>query len=282
MIDRLAIVGLGLLGGSAAAGARRRGLAREIVAVGRRAEALAGALKDGVVDRATTDLAEGVREADFILLATPVATLEALLPEVWHAARAEAIVTDVGSTKRAIVATAEKLARSRPLAFVGAHPMAGSEQSGYAAAQPGLFDGATVILTPTERTDPAAIKRVSEFWEALGSRVVALDPDAHDRVVAAISHLPHLVAFALVETVARLDPSALGLSGQGFKDATRIAGSDPRLWRDVFITNRRALAESLAIFRAVLDDLERPVAAGDAAGLEATLARVRAIRQSLK
>jgi len=281
MLRRLAVVGLGLLGGSAAKAARTRGLVREIVAVGRRAERLAPALDDGVVDRATADLVEGVREADFVLLATPVATLEALLSEVWQVAEADAILSDVGSTKSAIVNVAERLTCSRALAFVGGHPMAGSEQGGYAGARPDLFDGATVILTPTERTDPHAVKRVSEFWEALGGRVVTLDPEVHDRVVAAVSHLPHLVAFALVDAAARVDPAAFGFSGRGFADTTRIAASDPQVWRDIFLSNREALSESVAAFRSALEDLERLIAVRDATGLEATLARIRRIRCAL-
>jgi prephenate dehydrogenase len=278
MIRRLTVVGLGLVGGSAAMAARARGLARQIVAVGRQAERLAPALADRVVDHATTDLAEGVRKADFVLLATPVATLEALLPELWQVAEPDAIVSDVGSTKGAIVRTAERLASSRPLAFVGGHPMAGSEQNGYAGARADLFVGATVILTPTELTDPLAVKQASEFWEAVGSRVIHLPPDVHDRLVAAVSHLPHLVAFALVDAVTRLDPAALGVAGQGFADTTRIAASDPRIWRDIFFANREALAETVSAFRSALDDLERLINAGDLAGLEAALARIHAIR----
>lgn len=282
MIRRLAVVGLGLLGGSAAMAVRRRGLAREIVAVGRRAEGMAAALDAGIVDHATVDLAEGVREADFILLATPVTTLEALLAEVWHVAEVDAVLSDVGSTKGAIVSAAERLARSRALAFVGGHPMAGSEQSGYARASPDLFAGATVILTPTDHTDLHAVKRVSEFWEAVGSRVVTLTPQVHDRVVAAVSHLPHLVAVALVDAASRLDPTALGFAGRGFADTTRIAAADPQVWQEIFLTNREALTESLAVFRSALEDLDRRIAAHDARGLEATLARIRTIRQGLR
>lgn len=281
MIRRLVVIGLGVLGGSAALAVRRRGVAREIVAVGRRPEQLARAVADGVVDRATVDPGEGARGAEVILLATPVATIEALLPEVWRAADPDSVITDVGSTKARIVSTAEGLARARPLAFVGGHPMAGSEQSGYTEARADLFVGATVILTPTESSDPRAVKRVSEFWQALGGRVVILDPEVHDQVVAVVSHLPHLVAFALVEAVLRCEPAALGFSGRGFADSTRIAASDPHVWRDIFLSNREALAQSVAAFRAALADLERLIAAGDASALEAALARIRAVRQTL-
>ncbi|MFQ5896724.1 MAG: prephenate dehydrogenase [Candidatus Methylomirabilia bacterium] len=282
MIQRLVVVGLGLLGGSVAKAARERELAREIVAVGRRAHRLTPALRDGIVDRATADLADGVDGADFVLLALPVATLEALLPEVWTLAPQEAVLTDVGSTKAAIVRTAERLGRSHPRAFVGGHPMAGSEKSGYAAARVDLFAGATVILTPTELTDPRAVKCVGGFWEALGARVATLDPDLHDRVVAAVSHLPHLLAFALVDAVAGVEPAAMGFAARGFKDTTRIAASEPQLWREIFLSNRSAMAETLAAFRAALGRLEQLISAGDATGLDRELARIRAIREVIR
>lgn len=282
MIRRLAVVGLGLLGGSVAKAARQRGLAREVVAVGRRIESLAPARAEGVVDRVTTDLAQGLAAADFVILATPVATIEALIPKVWQAADDGATLTDVGSTKGAIVRCAERLAADRPLAFVGSHPMAGSELSGYEAARADLFEEALVIVTPTDRTDPAAVKRVSEFWEALGARVISMAPDYHDRAVAAASHLPHLVAYALVEAAARLDPAEFDVAARGFKDATRLAASDPRVWREIFLTNREALAEAVAGFRASLAALERLIAAEDAATLERELDRIRELRGRLE
>lgn len=281
MIRRLSLVGLGLLGGSVAKAARAEGLAEEIVAVGRHPERLEPALRDGVVDRVSTRIEEGVAGADFCLLATPVATLTALLPPVWRALPDEAVLTDVGSTKAGIVEAALALARVRPLAFVGGHPMAGSEQSGYQVSRADLFRGATVILTPTEQSDPPAVKRVSGFWEALGGRVVLLDPVAHDRATAAISHLPHLVADALVDAVLGMDPRFLDVAGRGFRDTTRIAASDPRVWREIFQENRGALAEALQTFLASLDRLDRLIAGGDAAAIEGELDRIRRARESL-
>jgi prephenate dehydrogenase len=187
----------------------------------------------------------------------------------------------VGSTKAGIVEAAEALAREhRPLAFVGSHPMAGSEQSGYAVSRRDLFRGATVILTPTERTDSHAVKRVGAFWEALGARLVTLDPVTHDRATAAVSHLPHLVADALVDAVTRMDPRFLEIAGRGFKDTTRIAASDPQMWREIFQENRRGLAEALGAFRAALEELERLIDAGDASAIEAALDRIRRVRES--
>lgn len=281
MIRRLSLVGLGLLGGSVAKAARSEGLADEIVAVGRERERLEPALRDGVVDRISTRLEEGVAGSDFCLLATPVATLTALLPAVWPALPADAVLTDVGSTKASIVEAAEALGRARPLAFVGSHPMAGSEQSGYRVSRRDLFRGATVILTPTERTDSHAVKRVGAFWEALGGRLVILDPVTHDRATAAISHLPHLVADALVDAVVRMDPRFFEVAGRGFRDTTRIAASDARVWREIFQENRAGLAEALTSFRAALDELERLLAVGDVTAIEEALDRIRRTREAV-
>jgi prephenate dehydrogenase len=282
VIDRLAIVGVGLLGGSVAKAVRAQGLAREIVGVGRDLTRLAPAVSDGALDRATTDIAEGVAGADRVLLAAPVLVNETLLGRVWPAAAPGAVLTDVGSTKRGIVAAAERLATSRPdVHFVGSHPMAGSEKAGYAVARVDLFRGATVVVTPTESTDAATAKGVSEFWAALGARVVALDAATHDRAVAAISHLPHVAAWALVDAVARFEPDALQIAARGFKDTTRIAASDPDVWREILVDNREAVRASLVAYRAALDDLERLVAADDGAALTAYLARVKTLRERL-
>jgi prephenate dehydrogenase len=281
VIRRLAIVGLGLLGGSAAKAARARGLAAEIVAMGRRREPLEAARRDGAVDHITGDVAEAVAGADLVLVATPVTTAEGLLPAVWAAADDRALITDVGSTKVAIVEAAARLGRTRPLGFVGSHPMAGSHQSGYGAARADLFQGATVVLTPTEHTPAAITERAEAFWVALGGTTTRLDPASHDRAVAAISHLPHLVADALVDTVIRTDPGALRLAAGGFRDTTRIAAAAPRMWREIFLDNRAALAETLAVLRKSLDHLEGLIAAGDGEALERELERIREVRERL-
>ncbi|HEV8227299.1 MAG TPA: prephenate dehydrogenase/arogenate dehydrogenase family protein [Methylomirabilota bacterium] len=281
MIGRLSIVGLGLLGGSVAKAARAASLAQEIVGVGRNPKSLEPALRARSVDRITTDLSEGVSGADMIVLATPVATLEGQLPAVWQAASSHALLTDVGSTKAAIVKTAEALGASRPLSFVGSHPMAGSNLSGFSVARADLFSGATVILTPTDRTPSEAVKRVTEFWEAMGGRVTVMDPATHDRAVAAISHLPHLVVDALVAAVVDMDPRFLDVAGRGFKDTTRIAASDPAVWREIFQENREALGEALAAFRGALGRLEGILAAGDDAAIESALEAIRKTRAEL-
>ena len=282
MIERLAIAGVGLLGGSVAKAVRVHALAREIVGIGRDLARLGPAVSDGTLDRVTTDLAGGVAGADRILLAAPVLANETLLPRVWQAASAGAVLTDVGSTKGGIVAAADRLAAGRPeVLFVGSHPMAGSEKSGYAAARVDLFEGATVVVTPSESSDASAAKGVGEFWAALGARVVVLDPATHDRAVAAISHLPHVAAWALVDAVARFEPDALAIAARGFKDTTRIAASDPEVWREILLDNREAVRGSLAAFRGALDDIEAMIASGDGVALTAFLARMKTARERL-
>ena len=282
MIRELAIVGVGLLGGSVAKAARLGGLARRIVGVGRDPERLRPAVDDGTLDTAVTDLEAGVREADVILLAAPVLAIEGLLERVWGAAANGALITDVGSTKRNIVRMAERLAVTRPLAFVGSHPLAGSEQAGYRVARADLFRGATVVVTPTEKTELAALKTTTGLWEALGARVTSLDPETHDRTVAAISHLPHLIACALVDGAGRVEPGALEFAARGFRDTTRIAGGDPDMWTEIFLANRDALTAGIEAFRQALGDLQRVIDSGRADALRAELARIKAIREQLR
>jgi prephenate dehydrogenase len=282
VIRQLSIVGVGLLGGSVAKAARSGGLARRIVGVGRDPERLRPAVDDGTLDTAVTDLEAGVREADVILLAAPVLAIEGLLERVWGAAANDALITDVGSTKRNIVRAAERLAATRPLGFVGSHPLAGSEQAGYRVARADLFRGATVVVTPTEKTELAALKTTTELWEALGARVTSLDPETHDRTVAAISHLPHLIACALVDGAGRVEPGALELAARGFRDTTRIAGGDPDMWTEIFLANRDALTAGIEAFRQALGDLQRVIDAGHADALRAELARIKAIREQLR
>jgi prephenate dehydrogenase len=282
VIRQLAIVGVGLLGGSVAKAARSGGLARRIVGVGRDPDRLRPAVDDGTLDVAVTDLDAGVREADVVLLAAPVLAIEGLLERVWRAAPDGALVTDVGSTKRNIVRAAERLAATRSLAFVGSHPLAGSEQAGYRVARADLFRSATVVVTPTEKTELAALKKTTELWEALGARVTALDPETHDRTVAAISHLPHLIACALVDGAGRVEPAALELAARGFRDTTRIAAGDPDMWTEIFLANRDALTAGIEVFREALADLQRVIDAGRVEPLRAELARIKAIRERLR
>lgn len=281
MIRRLAVIGVGLLGGSVAKAARAQGAAREVVGIGRDLARLRAAVTDGALDHATTDLAEGLRDADFVVLGAPVRAIEDLLERMWPALPAEAVVTDVGSSKAAIVRKADALARRVPRTFVGSHPMAGSEKSGYDVARADLFSGALVVVTPSGATDTRAVKAVTGFWEHLGARVTTLDPEAHDAAVAAVSHLPHLVACALVDAVVRDAPGALPIAARGFKDTTRIAAGDPVMWQEIFLANREPLRVTIGAFRRALDTLEREIVAGDPAVVEASLRRIKQARERL-
>ena len=277
LVSRLTVVGLGLLGGSIARAARARRAAGEIVAVGRTPATLARARAAGVVDHCTADLAAGVRDAELVVLCAPVGVLPDLVRAAWPHLAPGAILTDVGSVKAPVVAAAEACSPGAG-AFLGGHPMAGSERAGFDASQADLFEGRLTLLTPTPRTAAPAIARLTAFWEALGSQTRLLSPEVHDRGVAAISHLPHLAAYGLV---AAADANALPLAAAGFQDTTRIAASPEALWTDIFRENREALLAALAQYRRVLAEWEALIRQGDWDALEAALARARERREKL-
>jgi cyclohexadieny/prephenate dehydrogenase len=276
-VSRLTVVGLGLLGGSIARAARARRAASEIVAVGRTPAILAQARAAGVVDHVTHDLAAGVRHADLVILCAPVGVLPGMVHAAWPHLAAGAILTDVGSVKGPVVAAAAACAAGRGV-FVGGHPMAGSERSGFDASRADLFEERLTLLTPTAATPPAAAARLTTFWEGLGSQVRLLTPEAHDRAVAAISHLPHFAAYGLV---AAAEEEALPFAAAGFQDTTRIAASPEPLWTDIFRENRDPLLVALARYRTVLDEWEALIRAGDWDAVEGALARARERREKL-
>src|SRR5216110_110470 len=283
LFARLTIAGVGLVGGSLAAAVRAAGLADEVVGFGRTEANLRLAHERGLADRVTRDPAAAVAGADAIVLAAPVGACAALAAVFRPHARAGALLTDVGSVKRALVEELEAAwAGVGPV--VGAHPVAGSEASGAGAARADLFRGRRCILTPTPATDRAALGRVRALWEGVGARVEELPPAVHDELLARVSHLPHLVAYALVAAVGEQTIAgrrAFDYAGSGFRDTTRVAASPAELWRDIALANAPALAAALGEFRAALDRLERLVSARDAAGLAAALAAARALRGRL-
>jgi prephenate dehydrogenase len=242
----LAIIGPGLIGGSIALAARARGGFR-VAMWARRPEAVAEVAARQIADRVSADLREVVADAALVVLCVPVGAMPALAREIAAAIPAGTIVTDVGSVKAPVCAELGAIFRGRGR-FVGSHPMAGSELTGLAAARADLFEGAAAIVTPEPDSDAAAVAAVTEFWKGLGSRVIEVAPAEHDRIVALISHLPHLVAAALVETVAGEDPLAFDFCGPGFRDTTRVAGGPPEMWAEILRTNStavRAAAEAL-------------------------------------
>ena len=265
LVPKLTVIGVGLIGGSLALALKKAGLVGEVVGVGRGRANLQTALDRGVIDRFTHDVAEGVTGADLVFLATPVQTLAQVASVALLHMKPGAVLTDGGSVKKTVIEQIEPLLRPG-VHFVPGHPIAGTEQSGSAAAFASLYEGRRCILTPTEKTDPAALDLVRKVWQAAGSEVVVMDADKHDRVLAAVSHLPHMVAYALVNTVScedRFGENILNYSAGGFRDFTRIASSDPTMWRDIAMTNREALLEVVGYFETVLAELKSDIAAGD-------------------
>jgi len=249
----IAILGPGLLGGSLALAVKQAWPSLEVRMWGRRAEAVAEVLRLGIADFASTDAGAVVQNASLVVLATPVVVMEQVSVALQGRLAPDAVLTDVGSVKRSVVKVLEPLFASAGIPFVGSHPMAGSEQTGISAARADLFLGATCILTPTVQTQPAALARVQAFWSALGCRLLSMTVDEHDRKVARISHLPHAVAFALVRAALQDDPNAAECAGNGFRDTTRIAGSDPDLWSGILLENQ---AEVVAALQDAVTDLQ--------------------------
>ena len=276
---RLAIVGVGLMGGSLAAALRGARFVDRIVGVDEDPRSLGTAHAHGLIDD-MQDLEAAVAEADLVVLATPLGVLPGLLARLSRCLPARAVVTDMGSAKQPVAEVARALGLTR---FVPGHPMAGGECSGPAAARADLFAGRSVILTPTETTDDEAVRAVQTMWTAAGARVVMADAATHDRLVAYTSHLPHLLAFACAELLAEYAPAeALApFTGAGLKDFLRIAGSDPVMWRDICAANAASLAPALAAYAERLAGYSERVACGDFEGLLGHFAKARAFRADL-
>jgi prephenate dehydrogenase len=269
LVKRMAVIGVGLIGGSLARVLRKRGAVSEVVGIGRGEANLKRGVELGVLDSYSLDPKEGVRGADLVFVATPVCSIPAVVAEIAPFLSPGCIVTDGGSVKEYVVAACEPLMPAGTF-FVGGHPIAGTEHSGVEASFATLYQGKRCIVTPTEKTDPGALEKVVELWEIAGSTVPLMDPAQHDRMVAAISHLPHMVAYSLVNAVAgydRFGGELLSFSAGGFRDFTRIASSDPVMWRDIALTNREAILETMDFFSGYLGKLRALVAAGDESGL---------------
>jgi prephenate dehydrogenase len=269
LFERMAIIGVGLIGGSLARILREKGEVGEVVGIGRGEANLQRAVELGVIDRYCCDPVAGVAGADLVFLSTPVCTIAPLVGRIAPALAPGCIVTDGGSVKGEIVAACEEI-MPQGVHFVGGHPIAGTEHTGVEASFATLYQGRRCIVTPTERTDREALDKVVRMWEIAGSEVVVMDTAKHDRVVAAISHLPHMVAYSLVNAVDgydRLDEGILKYSAGGFRDFTRIASSDPVMWRDIALMNRESILEMMDFFSGYFARLRDLVAAGDDEGL---------------
>ena len=276
--NRVTIVGLGLIGGSLGMAIRRRHLARTVVGLSRSPSTLRRAKARGAIDRGTTDGARAVRDADLVILATPVDAIVPYGKRLARFMRPGSILTDVGSTKASIVRALDR-ALTPQVAFVGGHPLAGSEQRGIDAANAELFDQSLCILTPTARTDRQALRAVRRFWAPLVEEVVTMSPGQHDRLLAATSHLPHVLAFCLASAV---ETAPLSRAPRSFLEMTRIAKSDPDLWDDIFLSNRAALLSASARFERRWRTLRAIMARGDRAALRRFLAEAQSTRHAIE
>lgn len=276
-LHRVTIVGLGLIGGSLGIAIRKKRLAREVVGYSRKAKTLAQAKRLGAMDAGTSDLRRAIADADLIVLATPVDLIAPMLARVAPHLKRGAVVTDVGSTKAEVVRFCER-ALPRGAAFVGGHPLAGSERRGIAAARPGLFDGAVCILTPGTRAGRSATAAVVRLWRGVGARVLTMTPAMHDRLLAQASHMPHALAFCLT---AAAEPAALAIAPKSFLDATRVAASDAELWDDIFLSNRQAVLAAMRRFDRRWNELRSLLSRGDRQRLTTFLHHASRTRQRL-
>jgi len=266
VIRRLCVIGVGLIGGSLARALRAAGFCSEVVGAGRDPTHLQRAVELGVIDRFDTDLAAAVDGADMVLVAVPLGAMEPVFTAIRGHLAAGAVLTDAGSAKGSVITAARNAFGELPPGFVPGHPIAGTEQSGVEASFPELYRDRRVILTPLATTDPAATARVRAMWEAAGARVVEMEPEHHDEVLAATSHLPHVLAFTLVESLARLHHDKKEIfeyAAGGFRDFTRIASSDPVMWRDICLANGDAIQYMIDRFIGDLQTLSQAVHAHD-------------------
>ncbi|WP_144638980.1 prephenate dehydrogenase [Bordetella genomosp. 13] len=277
----LAIVGVGLIGGSFAAALRRAGRVGQVLGVGRNPQSLQRAVELGLIDQAV-DAEQAAQRADLVMLATPVGSLGPVLARMRPHLRPGIVLTDGGSTKAEVVEAARAALGEHISCFVPGHPIAGAERTGPEAADAALYQGRTVVLTPLPENPPEAVAAVRAAWQDCGASVIDMDADAHDRVLASISHLPHLLSSVYMAQVASADDATqrLALAGSGFRDFTRIAAGSAEMWRDIFLSNQPALLSELAALRAVLDQAERSLRDGDGPALYAMLEHAAQARRS--
>lgn len=281
--NKVTIIGVGLIGGSLAKVLKAKNLVGRITGTGRSRQTLDLALELGVIDQADQDAKNAVQDADLVVLASPVGIFETIAREIAPHLKKGAILTDVGSVKGRLVTLIEDHIPPG-VHFVPAHPIAGKEKFGVAEAAEALFQGAKCILTPTKKTDPKAFDVVRELWTAAGATVIVMDPDLHDKVFAAISHMPHVAAYAMMSAVAALNTGTedyLSFSGAGFKDFTRIAASSPEIWKDICLMNRDNIVQMIDRYQSALDQFKQELLAKDPANLEKHLKTASDVRRGL-
>ena len=277
----MAVVGLGLIGGSLAAALRESGEVGEVFGVERDAESLRFAVENGIADAGASEIGPGISGSEIVVVATYVNTIAQVAREVSGFVSPGTVVCDVGSVKASIVREMEDA--SRNIRFVGAHPIAGKETSGVAESDPGLFSGKRCVVTPTENTDPEALSAVKTLFSLVGSEVIEVNPESHDEIFSLVSHLPHAVAYSLVGAVASGggDRNLFDFSGGGLADFTRIAGSSPEMWAGIFIENRDALLGAIRGFAGKLGEIEKAIASGNVEELAALLREARDSKRNL-
>lgn len=280
MFEQLGLIGCGLMGGSFALALKRAGLVKRVVGYSKSPSTTARAKQLGVIDVEAPSSLLAISGADLVLIAVPVVATEATFKSIKHLMTPDMLVMDVGSTKRNVVDAARRVLKDQVGLFVPAHPIAGKEVSGIEFADPDLYRGKQVILTPIERTQTDQLAKAQAVWEALGCQVLQMSPESHDAAYAAVSHLPHLIAFALMNAIADQDNGQeyLALAGSGFRDFTRIAASDSHLWRDVLVANRHELLEQTRRFHRVLQHFESLIKSEDYEALEAEIDRASLTR----
>jgi prephenate dehydrogenase len=281
---KVAIVGLGLIGGSLAGALKRSGKVADVTGIDIDRGSIDYALRKKIIDHGYTNIGEGVSGAEVIVIATNVGDIVNTAVAIIPLARKGAVITDVGSVKGRIVSKLDKLTPGH-LRFVGGHPIAGTENSGVKASQPGLFKGKRFIITPTSKTDPGAVKKVSDLWGAAGAEIYEMDPRAHDRVFGFVSHLPHIVAYSLVDSILSAGDSEtlFDFAGGGLRDYTRVAASTPEKWTHIFTANRVSGQNAIRKFRKSLDKLETAIREKDAGSLRKLLSKsARAKREDIK
>lgn len=273
MFEQLGLIGCGLMGGSFALALKRAGLVKRVVGYSKSPSTTERARQMGVIDVEAPSALLAVSGADIVLLAVPVSATEATFKAIRHLVGPQTLIMDVGSTKRDVVDAARRVLRDNVGAFVPCHPITGREVSGVEHSDPDLYAGKQVIITPIERTFTAQLEKAMAVWTALGCRVTQMSPQAHDAAYAAVSHLPHLIAFALMNSISRQGAGQeyLSLAGPGFRDFTRIAASDPTMWRDILVANREELLAQSRLFQDSLQALEQLIQSGDTQALETQL-----------
>src|SRR5438552_5512324 len=270
MFSQLGVIGCGLMGGSFALALKRAGMVRRVIGYSKSPSTTEQAKRLGVIDTAAESALLAVSGSDIVLLAVPVSATEATFKAIRHLLEPTMLVMDVGSTKRDVVDAARRVLKDRIVSFVPAHPIAGKEVSGIGHADAALYQGRQVILTPIAQTSPDLLQKATDVWSAIGSQVLRMSPENHDAAFAAVSHLPHMLAFAYFNSVAKQPAGRdfLSLAGPGFRDFTRIAASDPAVWRDILVSNREELLKPSRRFRHTLDAMEHVIKTGNVEALE--------------